>query len=127
VGKAAWRAATLNPVAVRVRRNAEDIGGVFLAGSAYQSAEIGVGGVGLAGGLEFEGLDDGTGFQEDEAGREALGEGEVARGDDEGEAAATEAAEARDERGGGGGIEAGGGFVEEKDGGTAKESQGVCE
>ena len=83
--------------------------------------------MGLAGGLEFEGLDDGAGFQEDEASGEALGEGEVAGGDDEGEAAATEPAEARDERGGGGGIEAGGGFVEEEDGGTAEESEGVSE
>ena len=81
--------------------------------------------MGLAGGLEFESLDDGAGFQEDEASGEALGEGEVAGGNNEGEAAATEPAEARDERGGGGGVEAGGGFVEEKNGGTAKKREGV--
>ena len=83
--------------------------------------------MGLAGGLEFEGLDHGTGFQEDEAGREALGEGEVAGGDDEGEAAAAEAAEAFDERGGCVVVEAGGGVVEDEDSRTAEESEGVRE
>ena len=62
-----------------------------------------------------------------EDGGEDEDEGEGVDGDDEGEAAATEPAEARDERGGGGGIEAGGGFVEEEDGGTAEESEGVSE